>query len=726
MIPDFLSKRMALYAAFLMIAGVFPPRLAAQLVRDPTPSSARPQSSAQTSSANQTPSGKRRLSQEIQLSGDQLWSDTGIDVQAGERVLVTATGKLRYPDAQNDNGPEGNPRDYADLLRILPFNDAGRGALIGRIGDAATSQPFLIGARRDAVAPISGRLSIGINQVKDNTATGTFSVRIEVYAPAGGAARVVERQLVSMPGIDNSLFARIPRRITDKDGDPGDMVNFLIIGSEPAMQRVFTTAGWVKVDPDVSGAVVHGILDSLSKESYLTMPMSQLCLFGRFQDYGWAHAEPISVVASRNHLRIWKAGFQVSGQTLWAGAATHDIGFERDQRNNGLTHKIDPNIDLERDYVEKTLASTGYVTNITHFLPENPLKEARTATGGNFHSNGQVLLLKLDETGVDRSSARDFSGGSVQSSCPVSQTQTAQGNAGAPGSNLVQRSVPITAVSAVVPSVAPTPVSAPAIPGSSGYPVTAAAGGGLQILRADYGIDNRLANVTSRLASRIQGNALTLRVTNDTMGGDPAEDHSKTLNVWYSFNGRVANVVVNEKDTLNLPAERDFFFGSLRIMRAQYGIGHRYADVTDLLNSRIQGDRLSLRVTNDTMGGDPDPDKHKQLIVFYIFNGRQLRVTVNEKDSLSLPSNNDVWNPGYSDDRLEVLEATYGAGDRRRDVTSIVSAQVRGNSLQLVVSNAAMGGDPAEGQKKRLRVIYLWQGIRYQTTVAESETLLIP
>src|SRR6267143_851967 len=62
---------------------------------------------------------------------------------------------------------------------------------------------------------------------------------------------------------------------------------------------------------------------------------------GRPQEYGWAHAESITLVASRNHLRVWKAPFTVNGQMLWVGAATHDIGFEQDKRNNGLTHKID-------------------------------------------------------------------------------------------------------------------------------------------------------------------------------------------------------------------------------------------------------------------------------------------------------------------------------------------------------------------------------------------------
>jgi hypothetical protein len=395
-----MRKTPALFGMFLFAAAL-PQALRAQLVRENTLPPTQRLSSGQESpkpSSAQTPTGEMRISQEIQLTGDASWVDTGIDVQAGEHVLVSATGKLRYTDAKTDNGPEGLARGFKDLLRVLPFNETGRGALIGRIGDQDTAEPFAIGARRDVLAPISGRLSVGINQTSSDNGDGNYAVRIEVYSPEGDAARVVAQQVNSLPGIDNSLFSKIPRRIGDKAGNPGDMVNFLILGSEEDMRRVFTTAGWVKVDADIKGAVLHGLVESLSKESYLNMPMSPLYLFGRPQDYGWAHAEPISVVKTRNHLRIWKAPFTVNGKMLWVGAATHDIGFERDQRNNGVTHKIDPDIDLERDYVEKTLASTGLVTQITHFLPDNSMKEAKTATGGTFHSNGQVLILKLGES----------------------------------------------------------------------------------------------------------------------------------------------------------------------------------------------------------------------------------------------------------------------------------------------------------------------------------------
>jgi LssY C-terminus len=378
------------FAAVALMASAAAP-LRAQLVRqDSSPPTPSPEV------GKQPPSGKRRISQEVQITGDQSWSDTGIDVQPGEHIIVTATGKLRYADAKEDNGPDGITRGFKDLLRILPFNGAGRGALIGRVGDAEVAQPFLLGANRDVIAPVAGRLAIGINQASDDTGEGTFTVHIDIHASDSNVAYHPAREVKTISGVDARIFAKLPRRISDKDGNPGDMVNFLILGSEDAMQKVFTAAGWVKVDADVRGTVLHGILESISKESYLTMPMSPLYLFGRPQDYGWAHAEPIKVVASRNHLRLWKAPFQVGAQTLWVGAATHDIGFERDARNNGVTHKIDPDIDLEREYLEKTLTSTGLVAEVTHVLPADALKEARTATGGSFHSNGLVLVLKLN------------------------------------------------------------------------------------------------------------------------------------------------------------------------------------------------------------------------------------------------------------------------------------------------------------------------------------------
>jgi hypothetical protein len=335
-----------------------------------------------------------RVSNDYVVTPDTVWTATDLQLQPGERLVFKATGTARCGDREIDFGPAGLPRGFRDLLRILPVAQAGRGALIGRIGDAAVAIPFVIGGVNEMVTTAGGPLSIGVNRGENDPCNAAFKLHVDVF-PASAADPSTAVRVESLVGIDQQLLRRLPRRVGDQDGNAGDMVNFLILGTQEQLERTFKTAGWVVVDRDIKSAIFTGALNSLSKEAYLTLPMSQLYLFGRPQDYGWAHAEPIKVVASRHHLRIWKADTEVEGTAMWVGAATHDIGFDRDRRNNGITHKIDPEVDLEREYVEKTLTSTGIVSQFTYVMPDDPLREAKTATGGTFRSDGRVLVLKL-------------------------------------------------------------------------------------------------------------------------------------------------------------------------------------------------------------------------------------------------------------------------------------------------------------------------------------------
>ena len=354
---------------------------------------------------------RKTTSKQIDVAGGQQWVDTQIDLSPGDRVNITATGEVQF-QMQAPNGPDGQSRAWMDLLRALPVNSAGRGALVARIGNGDISAPFLVGASREFQVRQAGRLFLGINQLASDAPSGTFKVKLEI-TPGGEAAtaKSLASPDMALTPVELSthfspeFFKKLPRRVADAQGNAGDMVNFLILGSEDQVRLAFQSAGWVKVDASTKGAVLHGLLSSISKQSYVEMPMSELNLFGRPQDYGFAHAEPLSVVATRHHLRIWKAPFDVSGQELWVGAGTHDIGFERDQRNNGVTHKIDPAIDGERDYIAQSLNSTGLLSKIGYITPPDPLTEARTATGGSFHSDGRILVMLMANSGTDRRTA---------------------------------------------------------------------------------------------------------------------------------------------------------------------------------------------------------------------------------------------------------------------------------------------------------------------------------
>ncbi len=335
----------------------------------------------------------------VEVSGSKQWMDTAIDLRSGEKLQITAEGTITYAKG-NHFGPAGITRSIADVIHQYAVPNGAHGELIGRLGSGDAAEAFEVGASTTYTAPVAGRLFLGINESMRDAegATGSFQVKIEVLYEGlntADATVVGGSPETAMPAITPALLESIPRRVADQNHSPGDMVNILIVGTEDEMVRAFTTAAWVKVDKSVESTVMEGLLATFEKKDYLTMPMSTLYLFDRPQDYGFAHAEPVRVIMSRNHLRVWKSPYQVNGRPLWCVAATHDIGFERDQRNNGVTHKIDPAIDGEREFVNQTLSGTGLVSARGHVVPPNPVTEAKTATGGGFHSDGRILVLVL-------------------------------------------------------------------------------------------------------------------------------------------------------------------------------------------------------------------------------------------------------------------------------------------------------------------------------------------
>jgi hypothetical protein len=353
-----------------------------------------PQPEASTTPAPPASAGNRLLNYRVQVVGQQQWTDTKIDLIPGDKVEFTSSGKLSF--MARDCSPDGMARGWADLIRSLPVNNAGNCTLIGRIGEADTAVPFAIGSKKEVDVRRGGRLFLGVNQTTKDTSDGQYEVSVNIVPPATSATILTAATppTAKVAPFDTKIFEKIPRRVVDLQGNKGDAVNFLIVGSKEQLEDAFAKAGWVIADRSIKDAVLNATMKSTSKQVYLEMPMSQLYMFDRTQDYGYARTEPIQVVASRHHLRIWKSPYEVNGQPLWVGACTHDIGFERDQRNNGVTHKIDPEIDKERDYLAGTLNASGLVES-SYVTPPEPITEAHTATGGTFRSDGRILVVRL-------------------------------------------------------------------------------------------------------------------------------------------------------------------------------------------------------------------------------------------------------------------------------------------------------------------------------------------
>lgn len=200
------------------------------------------------------------------------------------------------------------------------------------------------------------------------------------------------------------MLPALPRRVESKSSAPGDMVNLLIVGSKEQIADAFQAAGWLQPDKTTQDAIVHAIQETMAHKAYAEMPMSQLYLFGRTQDFGFVDGMPIQVVAERNHFRVWRTPWLDSqGRTVWAGAGTHDVGIEKDQSGT-LTHRIDPNIDTERDYILQTLEDAGKVATTEYLTPADPVRQAVTATGDAYHSDGRILVIILSSSASSHAS----------------------------------------------------------------------------------------------------------------------------------------------------------------------------------------------------------------------------------------------------------------------------------------------------------------------------------
>lgn len=128
---------------------------------------------------------------EMVVSGSSTWTDTGLDVEEGQQILVTGTGGLSL---QRGNptafcGPEGKNLQTAQQ----PLPNRNIGALIGRVVrlisvsvDPATKKEtrnelvevFFVGSESRILIPIRGRLFLGINENIAGDNSGEFKASI--------------------------------------------------------------------------------------------------------------------------------------------------------------------------------------------------------------------------------------------------------------------------------------------------------------------------------------------------------------------------------------------------------------------------------------------------------------------------------------------------------------------------------------------------------------------
>ena len=154
-------------------------------------------------------------------------------------------------------------------------------------------------------------------------------------------------------------LTRSPRHATTGQGNQGDAINVALIGTEEELHRTLAAAGWYAADPITLQTSVRIAADVVMRKPYAHAPVSDLYLWGRRQDA--AFEQPVgNSPKQRHHVRFWRSDeLDSNGKPLWIGAATYDERVEISRTTLGVTHKISPDIDRERNKVVSDAVRAG-------------------------------------------------------------------------------------------------------------------------------------------------------------------------------------------------------------------------------------------------------------------------------------------------------------------------------------------------------------------------------
>jgi hypothetical protein len=207
-------------------------------------------------------------------------------------------------------------------------------------------------------------------------------------------------------------------RARTSDGLLGDPVNLAFEGSEASLHAAMALAGWTRAD-DVTLATSWRIVTStITRRSYDEAPVSPLFLFGRQQDFAYQQ-EVEGNPARRHHVRFWRTpdGWLLPGgrRVEWLAAGTFDraVGFSIFTLQ--ITHKIDADIDVERDHIVATVLTANPNAYVEVLRDFSTGYHSRNGGGDTIRTDGDLPVVVVSEVpiGAIEAGPADAAGDSV-------------------------------------------------------------------------------------------------------------------------------------------------------------------------------------------------------------------------------------------------------------------------------------------------------------------------
>jgi undecaprenyl-diphosphatase len=199
------------------------------------------------------------------------------------------------------------------------------------------------------------------------------------------------REIVSDDVLGVFERERLPRYTETLSGENQEPLSFVVAAhSEQQLIDAFRSADWYPADAVALATLARTAKAAFLNENYPTAPMTPSFWNNRVHDLGFERPTSLHSVRERHHARFWRTDILTQeGKIVYVGTASLDFGIKW-----GITHKIRPDIDTEREYLLLALNNTGLVERSRRIQFVAPVM-GRNFSGDPFFTDGSLYLLRL-------------------------------------------------------------------------------------------------------------------------------------------------------------------------------------------------------------------------------------------------------------------------------------------------------------------------------------------
>ena len=255
----------------------------------------------------------------------------------------------------------------------------------------------LLHARSKSVGHVSFQLwqRVALNVVVVGAAIGVWFV-IQDYQQTRNVQPVPAVIQLDVPLETAFATGRMPTSSENILGMLQEPISLIVLAQdETTFLDVFAKAGWHLADRPSFDTMSRAAFAIWFNKEYETAPVTPAFWNGQPHNFGFQSETTDKSLRQRHHARFWQTRFRTTdGLLIFVGTASFDDGLKW-----GLTHRIDPNIDAERDFLITDLRRTGWVKSEQRIQLVAPVLGQNLA-GDPFFTDGNSVIVRIDSNKI--------------------------------------------------------------------------------------------------------------------------------------------------------------------------------------------------------------------------------------------------------------------------------------------------------------------------------------